>query len=123
VLGRGVSVAGSQLYLGDLMRESGSPADPVEQMLLEQLVLAYHTVGQLHLRAGASQTAEAVEAYATAAARVMAEFRRTALALKAYRESPPRREPAKEAPPRRRKPKVGAKGNVAAAWHNGVLRR
>jgi hypothetical protein len=120
VLGRGVSLPGCQLYLGDLMREAGSPADPVEQMLLEQLALAHHAIGQLHVRAGASQTAEAAEAYAGAAARLLAEFRRTSLALKAYRNSPPRPEPAR-APPRRRKPRAGANGNVAAARKNGVV--
>src|SRR5262249_40233525 len=78
--GRSVSVPGCQLYLGDLMRESGSPADPLERMLLEQLVLAHHTIGQLHVRAGTSQTAEAAGAYAGAAARLLAELRRTALA-------------------------------------------
>jgi hypothetical protein len=120
VLGRGVSVPGCQLYLGDIMRESGSPADPVERMLLEQLALAHHTVGQLHLRAGSSQGPKTAEAYATSAARLMAEFRRTSLALKAYRETPPRPEPAK-APPRRRKTQAGANGNVAAARENALV--
>ena len=120
VLGRGVSVPGCQLYLGDIMHETGSAADPVEQMLLEQLSLAHHAIGHLHVRAGTSQTAEAAEAYAGAAARLLAEFRRTALALKAYRETPPRPEPAR-APPRRRKPRAGpANGNVAAR-KNGVV--
>jgi len=71
--------------LDDLFKGLGSPTDPVERMLAEQLALAHHAVGRL-LACGASRAADPeVTACHASAARLMAEFRRTALALMAYR--------------------------------------
>jgi hypothetical protein len=34
-------------YVRQLMHEAGDPKDPIERMLVEQLILAHHGVGRL----------------------------------------------------------------------------
>lgn len=74
-----------RVYLARLLADAGSPADPVERMLLEQLAVAHFRVGQLHARAGRADGVEATRVLTAAAARLLGEFRRNALALRAYR--------------------------------------
>src|SRR5947209_1066733 len=74
------------LYLDELLKQAGAPTDPVERMLLEQLTLAHHNIGRLHVKSSTSGSIQEASAYNGAAARLMAEFRRSSLALKAYRE-------------------------------------
>jgi hypothetical protein len=54
-------------------------------MIIEQLALAHYGVGLLSCKAANAGKVEAVGLYAGAAARLMGEFRRSALALQAYR--------------------------------------
>src|SRR5262249_13198001 len=77
---------GYRAYLDQIRRDAGSPTDPVEIMLLEQLVLAHLRAAQLQANAGQAEGLEAARLYNGAAARLLAEFRLTALALKAYRD-------------------------------------
>lgn len=74
-------------YVEDFVRSAGAPGDPIERLLLEQLALAHHTVGALHFRAGSSKCVDETCACLGAAARLMAEFRRTTLALQSYRDT------------------------------------
>ncbi len=75
-----------KVYRDGLLREAGSPTDPVEVMLVEQISLAHHRVAQLHAQAEQSKTIEGAKVYSTAATRLTGEVRRLALALKQYRE-------------------------------------
>lgn len=84
-LGGGFAIWSCQLYLDKLLEEAGSPNDPVERMLVEQLALAHHNLGRLYLQAAQAATTEEAEVFNTAAARLLAEFRRLALALREYR--------------------------------------
>jgi hypothetical protein len=81
--------AGYRVYLDRIRQDAGNPTDPVEVMLLEQLVLAHLRAAQLQANAGQAEGVEAVRLLNAAAARLLAEFRLTALALKAYREPGP----------------------------------
>jgi hypothetical protein len=72
-------------YMDGLRWAAGDATDPVEQMLIEQVALAHHAVGRLHIKASAAEGAVAAGVYLAAAARLTAEFRKTALALKDYR--------------------------------------
>jgi len=81
--GKTVGPAGYQYYRDQLMRDAGNPADPIERMLIEQLALAYHSIARMHVKAAAAQTPDEAEVYSGAAARLLGEFRRTALC---YRE-------------------------------------
>ena len=78
-----LSVAGVQAYRDQLVEDA---VDAVEEMMLEQLAFAHFQTCRLHSAVARSMDVATVSALATAAARLMAEFRRSALALQAYRE-------------------------------------
>lgn len=61
-------------------------------MLVEQIALAHHNIGRLHVQAARAETIQQANAYNSAAARLLAEFRRSVLALKSYREPPTTRQ-------------------------------
>src|SRR5262249_8131885 len=100
-------VASYKALLDDYLQAAGATSDPVERMVLEQLFLSHHVVGRLHARAGTRDRLEEVQAFLAAAARLMAEFRRSSLALKAYRERPAAKHadaPVPRAEPKRKRP-------------------
>jgi hypothetical protein len=72
-------------YLQDLVADCGAPRDPVERMILEQLVLAHANIGRLYVKSGMAGQHEEVVGYAAAAGRLTGEFRRLSLALTEYR--------------------------------------
>jgi hypothetical protein len=76
-------------YLKQLFQEVGNPSDPLERMIVEQLALAHHCIGRLHVKSASSKTVQEATAYLGAAARLMTEYRRSALALKTYRAPAP----------------------------------
>ena len=108
VLGPSMKVLGCQVHMDELTSKATSGTDPVETMLVQQLVWAHHAIGVLHVQAGTSKRAAEVTAYHAALARLMAEFRRSSLALKAYRQRPPRR-------------RAAANGTVASERKNGLV--
>jgi hypothetical protein len=72
-------------YLHDVVEDCGSPRDPIERMIVEQLVLAHANIGRLYMKSGIAGQAEETVAYAAAAGRLTGEFRRLSLALTEYR--------------------------------------
>jgi hypothetical protein len=85
VLPIGREPGGYLTYRERFLAGCGNPQDPVEVLLIESLMLAYHNAGRmLVLSAGAGESDTNV-AYADAAARLMAELRRGALALQDFR--------------------------------------
>ena len=80
-----VGAAGYRLYLDELLRDAGNPTDPVEIMLFEQMAFCHLQALQLHGEAAEAKGLEATELYLSAAARLTAETRKIALALKEYR--------------------------------------
>jgi hypothetical protein len=78
---------GYRTYLEDFVRDAGNPTDPIERVLLEQLGFAHLRVAQLHANAAQAGQVEAARVYTSAAARLLAELRRLALAVKGYRQS------------------------------------
>ena len=79
-------------YLKQLLHDAGNPTDPIEVMLIEQLVLAHHNLGRLHVRAASAKDIQEHEVFNAAAARLTAEFRRTALAVGHYRQMSPKKD-------------------------------
>lgn len=71
-------------YLDKLLQELGT-TEVIERMLVEELVGAHHNIGRLHVQAALSKQPEEQRVLNCAAARLMGEFRRSALALKSYR--------------------------------------
>ena len=84
-LGEKIVPEAYKTYAVQLLQEAGSPSDPIERMLLEQLALAHHNVGRLHIEAARAEGLEQAKLFNSAAARLMSEFRHSALALKTYR--------------------------------------
>jgi hypothetical protein len=84
-----VESTGYRVYLDRLRAAAGNPDDPIECMLLEQLTMAHFRIAQLHGGAGQSTGIEAQKILCAAAARLLGEFRRTALAIRVYRAGIP----------------------------------
>jgi hypothetical protein len=84
-LGQMVTPAGYKLYLDGLVRESGVQDDPFAVMLAQQLALMHFRVADLHYKSATATGIAEIEAYAAAAARLEAEFRRGVLAMATYR--------------------------------------
>jgi hypothetical protein len=80
-------------FLDGFIKDAGNPTDPVETMLLQQLAVAHFRIGQLHIGASHATGTESVKLYTAAASRLLGEFRRTALALRAYRGRVPEDKP------------------------------
>jgi hypothetical protein len=85
-------------YLRDFRQQMGEPKDPVENMILEHLAMAHVRVAQLHAEAGRAKEIEGVAIYNAAAARLLSEFRKLALALNTYRGERPSQPNDKEPP-------------------------
>ncbi len=82
---KGIKWESFRLYRDRLLADCGGPTDPIEVMLIEQLSMAHLSLGLLSAKATNAGAAEIVATYSGAAARLMGEFRRSALALQAYR--------------------------------------
>ncbi len=81
-----IQVTAYRQFLDGLLEEAGSPTDPVEIMLLEQLAVCHMCAPYLLSRAGLATELKTISVYNAAATRVMAEFRKIALRLKEYRQ-------------------------------------
>ena len=68
-----------------LLADCGGPTDPIEVMLIEQITLAHLNIGRLQFRSASADSVEAAKVYGGLATQLTAEFRRTCLALQAYR--------------------------------------
>jgi hypothetical protein len=72
-------------YMTAMVEATGDPADPLERLLVEQLVQINHAVGRLLVKAAHVGTPEGSSLMHAAAARLLAEYRKGLLALKEYR--------------------------------------
>ena len=72
-------------YRDILLEDAGSPTDPIERMLIEQLALAHFSIGRLQMKACSMDVPKLAIAYADSATRLLAEFRRCSLALEDFR--------------------------------------
>jgi hypothetical protein len=73
------------VYVLRTLEAAGSPSDPIERMLIEQICLAHHNIGRLHVKAATADNPEEARVSLGAAALLTGEFRRCVLALKSYR--------------------------------------
>ena len=83
--GKPIGPLGAKMYVDGYLGECGNPTDPIERLLLQQFLLGHHRVAQLHLEASRAERAESAKILNAAAARLMAELRRLALAIRLYR--------------------------------------
>src|SRR5262249_2986320 len=82
---KGIEMPAYKIYRDRLLADCGGPTAPLEVMIIEQLSMAHVSLGLLSCRTTNAGSPEAVKVYSGAAARLMGEFRRSALALQAYR--------------------------------------
>jgi hypothetical protein len=82
-----------KIVVDDFLKELGLSAasGPVARLIAEQVLLAHHSIGRLHLRAAGRTSPAEVAAYHGAVARLMAECRRSFAALRACRAGAARR--------------------------------
>ena len=78
----GLSVEGVRWYL---MEGSGGVEDPIEKMLVRQLIVGHHQLLRLYESANGTSNLEAIKIYNAAAARLQSELRRVALSIRTYR--------------------------------------
>lgn len=70
-----------KVFLKRLHEDAGSPTSPIARMMIEQLALAHFRIAQLQIKAAHAEGLEAAKIYNAMAARLLGEFRRSALAL------------------------------------------
>ncbi len=74
-----------KLYRDKILADCGNPTDPIEVILVEQIVMAHLITGHLQVRGANTESIESAGVYLGAAARLTGELRRTAVALQSFR--------------------------------------
>ncbi len=72
-------------YLLRFRNNCNTPSDPMEQMLAESVMLAYHALGRLLVASASTTDTDNIVGLSAAASQLMGELRRGALAYQAYR--------------------------------------
>lgn len=80
--------AGVKLAYDAYIAAAGNPADPIERMLVEQMLLIHYRLAGIHGQAAHAKTVEAEKILTTMAVRLLGELRRAALAVRQYRLPP-----------------------------------
>ena len=88
-LGKHVTPGGFAVYLQNVLAKAVDPTDPLERMLIEELVWLHQRIGDLHMTAAGAATPELVNVLNAAVTKLAAEFRKSVLALRVYRNPMP----------------------------------
>lgn len=83
---RCLSTTAFQNYFDALYEQIGSPAwkDPLHRLMVEQLVISHHVIGQLMMNSSNCKDLEALRTQVVLAVQLMSEFRRMTQAVNAY---------------------------------------
>jgi hypothetical protein len=84
-----ISPGGFALYRHNTLAKAGDPSDPLERMMIEQLLWMHQRIGDLHLDAARAAVPELINALNGAVTKLAAEFRKSVLALRQYRHPMP----------------------------------
>jgi hypothetical protein len=76
---------GARLFLAEFRQEAGSPTDPVERLLVDQLALTHLVIARLQAQAAEATQLEFKKLYFDTGVRLLGEIRQGALALQSYR--------------------------------------
>ena len=82
------SPVAAKRYVEQLLEEAKQTDDPIESMLIQQLIMAHHRIANLHVSAATANKVDVRETYNGMAQRLMAEFRHMARTLREYRTPP-----------------------------------
>jgi hypothetical protein len=80
-----VESGGYMAYVAAALEQARATDDPLERMMVEQLLWAHHRIGVLQRQAAANNNADTIAILTTAAARLMKECRQAVMALQQYR--------------------------------------
>ena len=83
-----VETSAFKTFLDRFMSDLGNPKDPLERMMGEQLAFTHFRIAQIQVDAAKAESLEAMKLYNTACARLLGEFRRSVLTLRALRTPP-----------------------------------
>jgi hypothetical protein len=75
-------------YLRGLTHDCNADPDPLQRMMVELSAMTFHQVGSMYCNSAHAKTPEAAVAYSAAACRLMSEFRKSVLAMKALQTVP-----------------------------------
>ena len=78
----------AKLAMEGYLKDAGDSKDPIERMLIEQMVIAHHRLAQLQVKAHEATNTEFIKVLNAAAVRLMGEIRRFALSIRQYRMPP-----------------------------------
>src|SRR5262249_9170058 len=104
-------VVGLRLFFARFREEAGGPNDPVEKLLLDQILAAHVKVAELYALAAGATNIEFVRAYQNAAARLLGMLCQLIATLSGYRAS--------RRPRRRRKLGRDEKGDTQVGSNEG----
>jgi hypothetical protein len=82
-----IDTAAFKIFRDRLLADAGNPSDPIEVMMIEQIVLAHMNIGRLQFKSATSDSLDAAKVYGGLAIQLLGEFRRTCLGLQALRTS------------------------------------
>ena len=102
------SVTAVRLFLVQFREEAGASNDPVEKVLLDQLIVAHLKVGELYALAAETTKLEFKQLYSGAAARLLSGICQLVSTLTSYRASLSSRQKRKGRQPRKSGPKNSA---------------
>lgn len=80
-----VGTAAFKIFRDRLLADAGNPTDPIEVMMIEQIVLAHMNIGRLQFKSASTDSLEAAKVYGGLSIQLLGEFRRNCLALQAMR--------------------------------------
>jgi hypothetical protein len=75
-------------YVQDMVEDCGDPRDPLERLLVEQLIQIHHAAGRLLVKAEHAGAAEASSLLIASAARMFSEYRKGLQTLRTLRQAP-----------------------------------
>ena len=75
-------------YMQDLTRECNAQHDPLQRLLLEQIVVAFHRVGSMHSNAANAKSPELMLGYNAGATKLLGELRKCLLTLRELQAVP-----------------------------------
>jgi len=92
ILARGLGDVGdinvTAAYIAGVSSDCGTCSDPLLKMLLQQILISFHRIAQLHMSSSQGRTPEASLAYTSAATKLQAEMRKSMLAFRELQQVP-----------------------------------
>ncbi len=83
-----VETSAFKLFVDRFLADLGNPKDPIERMLAQQMALLHFRIAQVQVDASQAKSGEVLKILNSATARLLGEFRRGAVTLRALQTPP-----------------------------------